>query len=153
MPIGTRSAIPFVVIAFAGILLGGAVSAASAPSANYTASWAAAYLVLVVGVAQLALGIGQALLAPHQPSARIITAEAVVYNVANLAVLIGTLVDRTVIVDLGGVLMIAALVLFLVAVRGAQTQHRWLLHGYRTVIAILVVTTPIGLIISALNGS
>lgn len=148
-----RSALPFAVISAVSVVLGGAVSAASAPNANYTASWAVAYLVLVAGVAQLALGATQALLTPEPPSPRIITAEVLAYNLANVAVLVGTLVSQTVIVDLGGVLMIVALVLFLWAVRGARASNTWLLYGFRIVVAILVVTTPIGLIISAVRGS
>jgi len=152
LPSRIRPAIPFAVIAIVSIVLGGAVSAASAPTANYTASWAVAYLVLVAGVAQLALGVAQALLTPEAPSSRMITAEVVIFNLANVAVLLGTLADQTVVVDLGGVLMIVALVLFLVTVRGARTTNRWLLYGFRFVVAVLVVTTPIGLIISAIRG-
>ncbi|MBB2890990.1 hypothetical protein [Flexivirga oryzae] len=152
LPSGIRSAVPFTVIAAVGIVLGGAVSAASAPNANYTASWAVAYLVLVVGIAQLALGVAQALLAPEPPSSRTIAAQVLTYNLANVAVLVGTLVGRTVIVDLGGVLMLVSLVLFMWASRGARTTNTWLLYGFRVVVAILVVTTPIGLIISAVRG-
>ena len=48
-------------------LLGGCVAAASSVAPSETASWAAAYLVLVGGVAQVFLGLGQVLVA--RPSA------------------------------------------------------------------------------------
>lgn len=153
MGIMNRSAVPFVVIGIAGIVVAGAVSAASASAPSYTSSWAVAYLVLVVGVSQLALGLGQSRLAAVQPSRRVVAAEAVTFNAANIAVLVGTIMVWPVLTDVGGALFIGALALFVWGVRTACTRERWLLYGFRAVIVVLIVTTPIGLVIAALRAS
>lgn len=143
-----RTGLPFVIIGSVSIILGGLISAASAASPSYTASWAVAYIVLVAGVAQLVLGIGQAQLASRQPSARVIAGEAIALNLANLAVLAGTLIAAPALVDVGAGLLVIALAMFVWAVRGARTHSAWLLHGFRIMIVILAVTAPIGLLIA-----
>lgn len=148
----SRSTTPFVVIGSISIVLGGAVSAASAPSPSYTASWAVAYVVLVAGMAQLALGLGQARLAVKQPSATMIAAEVITLNVANIAVLVGTIMIWTILTDVGGGLFIIALALFVWAVRAAHAHNKWMLYGFRVVIAICIVTTPIGLVIASVRA-
>jgi len=130
------------------IIAGGLVAAVTAISPTRHATWAAAYLVLVVGVAQLGIGVGQALLAPKTPSSRLITAELLTWDIGNAGVIAGTLLNRVGLVDLGGVLLAVSLVLFLLGVRGHAGQNRWLLYGYRLLIAIVLVSIPIGLTIS-----
>ena len=63
---------------------------ATAPAPSEHGSWAAAYLMLVCGVAQLDLGIRQALLAPGTPSLRVI-AVGPDGTPGNAAILAGTL--------------------------------------------------------------
>src|SRR5664280_2796146 len=70
VPARRSAALPFAAVGAACIVAGGLVAAVSAPAPSEHASWAAAYLVLVVGVAQAALGVGQALLALRVPSRR-----------------------------------------------------------------------------------
>ena len=130
------------------IIAGGLLAAVTAISPTRHATWAAAYLVLVVGVAQLGIGVGQALLAPKTPSSRLITAELLTWDIGNAGVIAGTLLNRVGLVDLGGVLLAVSLILFLLGVRGHAGQKRWLLYGYRLLIAIVLVSIPIGLIIS-----
>ncbi len=130
------------------IIAGGLVAAVTAIAPTRHATWAAAYLVLVVGVAQLGIGMGQALLAPKTPSSRLITAELLTWDIGNAGVIAGTLLGRVGLVDLGGVLLAVSLVLFLLGVRGHAGQKRWLLYGYRLLIAIVLVSIPIGLTIS-----
>jgi hypothetical protein len=84
------------------------VAAVTAPAPTQTGTWAAAYLVLVVGVAQLALGAGQALLASMALRSRLVLAELVLWNVANGAVLAGTLVGVQSLIDAGGGLLVVA---------------------------------------------
>jgi hypothetical protein len=148
-----RSAIPFAILGSVSIIAGGLLSAAAAPTANYTASWAVAYIVLVAGVAQLVLGIGQAQLAPHQPSGRIVAVESVAFNLANVAVLVGTVIGAAWIVDVGAAFIVIALALFIWSVRGTGSANRWMLYGFRAVIVIVLVTTPIGLVIAHLKGA
>jgi hypothetical protein len=143
-----RTAIPFLVIGGISIIGGGIASAAAAASPSYTSSWAVAYIVLVAGVAQLVLGIGQAQLASTQPSARVIAGEAVALNLANIAVLLGTLAVMPVLSYVGAGLLVIALVTFVWAVRGNHSRNRWLLYAFRTIVVILAVTAPIGLVIA-----
>jgi hypothetical protein len=150
---GGLSLTPFVAIGGMSVIVGGFVSAATAFSPSYTASWAVAYLVLVAGIGQIILGLGQEWLALGQPSARIILGEVVLFNAANIAVLAGTLTTSLVLVDLGGGLFLIALALFLWRVRAARTDSKWILYGFRLVIGILIVSTPIGLIIASMRAS
>lgn len=134
-----------------GVLGGGAVSAASAPAASENASWAAAYLVLVVGVAQLALAAGAAWLpAERPPSAGLLGWEFLAWNLGNAGVLVGTLTGASVLTDVGGALILVALVLALVAVRGAP-RSLWLL-AYRVIVVVVAVSVPVGLVIERLQG-
>lgn len=141
-------AFPFMAMGGISIIAGGLLAAVTAIAPTRHATWAAAYLVLVVGVAQLGIGVGQALLAPKTPSSRLITAELLTWDIGNAGVIAGTLLNRVALVDLGGVLLAISLVLFLLGVRGHPGQKRWLLYAYRLLIAIVLVSIPIGLTIS-----
>jgi len=143
-----RAGIPFLIIGGLSVIAGGAISAVAAASPSYLASWAVAYIVLVAGVAQLVLGIGQAQLASRRPPAWAIVAEVVALNLANVAVLIGSLADIRVLSYIGAALLVIALALFVWAVRGKHSRNRWMLYGFRVVVVILAVTAPIGLVIA-----
>jgi len=146
-----RSAIPFAIIAGVSIIAAGFISAITAFSPSYTASWAVAYLVLVVGVAQLALGFGQAWLAGEVPSKTLIIAEVVLFNLANLATLLGTLLAWMALVYIGAVLMIIALAFFLWGTRIAKPGKIWIVYGFRAIVFILIVSAGIGLVIASLK--
>lgn len=137
----------------ASVVIGGLLSAATAPAPSYTASWAVAYIVLVAGVAQVVLGIGQGHLAPTQPSGRVVAIEVIAFNLANVAVLVGTVMAAAWVVDSGAAFLIVALALFIWSVRGAGSRNRWMFYGFRAVIVVVVVTTPIGLVIAHLKGA
>lgn len=143
-----QSMTPFAVVGSISIVSGGVVSAATAASPSYSASWVVAYLVLVAGVAQLVLGIGQAQLAAKQPSRRVIAAEVIAFNLANVAVIAGTLLGIPVLVYIGAALLVIALAVFVWAVRGGLTHNTSLLYGFRAMVVILIVSTPIGLVIA-----
>ncbi|HEY5019315.1 MAG TPA: hypothetical protein VII59_21295, partial [Streptosporangiaceae bacterium] len=85
------AASPFVAMGTACVVAGGLVAAAVAMAPSELGSWAAAYLVLVGGVAQVALGAGLALLAPRPPGRRAVIAGLAGWNAGNGAVLAGTL--------------------------------------------------------------
>lgn len=150
-----RPALPFIVIGGAAIVAGGLVSAASALTPSYTASWAVAYLVLVVGVAQLILGLGQSSLATKRLAGGLIVGEAAAFNLGNVGVLAGTVFGQPVVVYVGAALIVAAQALFLWAVRGGWSVHRpghtALRWGYRTLIVVLLVSIPVGLVIASLR--
>jgi len=145
----TRSAIPFTIIAGISIIAAGFISAITAFSPSYTASWAVAYLVLVVGVAQLALGFGQAWLAEELPSKALLIAEVILFNLANLATLLGTLLAWMALVYIGAVLMIISLALFIWGTRIAKPGKIWVVYGFRAIVFILIVSAGIGLLIAS----
>lgn len=141
-------ALPFIALGAISIVAGGLVAAVTAISPTRHASWAAGYLVLVVGVAQVGIGAGQALLAPNTPSRGLITAELLSWVIGNAGVIAGTLMNRTTLVDLGGALLAISLVLFILGARGHTGRARWPLYLYRLLITVVLVSIPIGLIIS-----
>lgn len=137
------------------VVAGGLVAAATAPTPSTHASWAAAYLVLVGGVAQVALGWGQAVLAPHLPSRRRVLAQIAAWNAGNTAVLAGTLTGITLVVDLGGALLVVGLALLAHAVRGGVRSGgqlaRWARYGFGLLVLILLVSIPIGLLLARIG--
>lgn len=143
------AASPFAALGTACVIAGGLVAAAVATAPSQLGSWAAAYLVLVGGVTQVALGAGPALLAPRSPGRRAVAAELVGWNAGNGAVLAGTLLGATWLADVGGAALIAALALAFAGIRGAVRHPAWPLHLYRAVIALVLVSIPVGLVIGA----
>lgn len=146
-----RPAVPFVVVGSACVVAGGIVAAATAHSPSEHASWAVAYLVLVGGVAQLALALGQALFATDLPSRRAVTWEFAAWNLGNAAVLVGTLLDLLLLTDVGGALLVLTLALLVRAVRGARPS--WPLRLYRLLVVVVLVSIPIGLVLARMGPS
>ena len=156
----------FAIPGFGCIIGGGLVAAAIAPAPTEHGAWAVAYLVLVGGIAQLALGAGQRLLTPRTPrtpTSAAIRAQVVGWNAGNAVVIAGTLADLTVLVSIGGAVLVGVLASFVFAVRGAAGGERgrpdagapgrpdWLLYGYRALVVVLLVSIPIGLVLSHLR--
>ncbi|WP_207346067.1 hypothetical protein [Arthrobacter sp. E3] len=148
-----KSALPFAIPGAVSIVLGGVVSAASAGAPSYLSAWAVAYLVLVCGVAQLVLGMGQAGLASKRPTTSLLTFQAVALNLSNAAVLLGTLAGVPVLSYVGAALLFLALGLFIWGVRGTRPQNAWLLWGFRFMVFVLLISAPIGLVISHLRAA
>lgn len=164
-----RAALPFAVLGVVFVVIGGLVSAATAPVASEHGSWAAAYLVLVAGVSQAGLGVGQAMLARRVPSRRVLNVELVTWNVGNAAVIAGTLLETTALVDVGGVVLLVTLALMIRAVRGAGggavpvaeaevgagvgavRPAGWMLLTFRILVLVLLVTIPIGLVLARIG--
>lgn len=136
---------PFRVIGTAWVIAGGLVAAVTGPLHLEHGSWAAAYQVLVAGVAQNAFGTAQRALAPRRPSARIVTAELIGWNLGSMAVIGGTLIRSPYVVDGGGALLVAALALMIHTVRGKGSRPAWALWLYRTLLVVILVSIPIGL--------
>ena len=140
-----------VVIGGAAIVVGGLVAAVTDPLGWAVGSWAAAYLVLVAGAAQVAYGLLQRPLARTAPSTGMVTWQLVLFNLGNAAVIIGTVVDTPAIVYVGSGLLVIALVLFLAAVRHRTAAHPLAVWTYRAITAILLVSIPIGSVLSTLR--
>lgn len=153
MNIDRRHAIaPFAVLGTLCVIAGGLVAAATAPVASLHGSWAAAYLVLVAGVSQVGLGVGQGLLAPRAPSTSHVASVCALWNAGNAAVLAGVLTDLVPVVDIGGALLVIALALVVLGARGGATTgqrtRRWTLYGFRLLVLVLLVSIPVGLVLT-----
>lgn len=136
---------PFAVAGAAAIVAGGGLAAAiAAPSPTRHGVWAVAYLVLVLGVGQLLLGAGQALLASEPPPPGSAAAAAVAFNLSGAAIILGVVTDHIVVLDAGSALLFAVLVWLLYGVRRGR-RRGWALFGYRAFIAALTVSIPIGM--------
>lgn len=133
-------------IGLAFVILGGLVAAVTTPAGWVHGAWAAAYLVLVTGVAQAGLGLGQAVLATNPPSTGLVSAELACWNVGSAAVILGTVAGTPAVVSAGGVLLVVALAMFVYGVRG-RAQRR-LLWPYRLLVLLLLVSIPVGLVLS-----
>ena len=148
--IRVRSAAPFAAVGVACIVAGGVVAAATAHAPTEHALWAVAYLVLVGGVGQLALGTGQAWLAGAPPSTAVLAVEFAAWNVGNAAVITGTIAGLVWLTDLGGVLLVLALALLLTGTAGARPG--WALRSYRILVALILVSIPVGLVLARVRG-
>lgn len=137
----------------ASVIVGGVVAAVTSPLRLDHGSWAAAYLVLVNGVAQVALDRAQRALAVDRPSRAIVATELATWNLAGLAVIGGTLLRTPLVVDVGGVLLVIALALMIRTVRGRTAGPRWALWTYRLLLVIVLVSIPIGLVLARLRAS
>lgn len=137
----------FVAIGSIAIIAAGLGAAATAGTPSYLASWAVAYLVLVVGAAQIALGLGQALLKPEMPSGRLVAGELVLFNLGNVAVLAGSLLSLPSFTTIGSTLVIIALAVLFWVTRNSKHGF-WLRYSYWLLILILFVSVFIGLVIA-----
>lgn len=144
-----RAAAPFVLLGAGCVIGGGLASAATAPGATVHTAWAVAYLVLVAGVAQIVLGVGQVLMADALPSSRTLAAQLLTWNLGNAAVLAGALLNVTALTDVGGALLVVALALVLAATRRGRTGR--LAMGLRILVAVLLVSIPVGLVLQAID--
>jgi hypothetical protein len=128
------------------IVLGGLVAAVTGPLHFDRGSWLAAYLVLVCGVAQCAIGRQRPVLgAAPLPAAR----QWVLFgcwNVGNA----GALVSIPVITDAGGLLLAAGLVLAVAGTRQARRPGVALL--VRAFYLVLLVSIPVGLVLAHLRA-
>lgn len=144
------------------VILGGLIAAMTAPLALTRGSWAAAYLVLVVGVAQVAMGMARQQWTAADARRHGGWWQLACWNIGSIGVIAGTLLGATAIVAVGSALLVAALVLaFLASLaavgdsdtrhsarrRGAR-RHRAVLIGYRALLIVLTVSIPIGVILS-----
>lgn len=95
------------------VLLGGLVAAVAEPLDLARGSWVAAYLVLVGGVAQCAMGHARAWSAAAAQPRRWGWVQIGAWNLGNAVVIGGTLAGRAPVVDLGAVLLVVAVAIAL----------------------------------------
>jgi uncharacterized membrane protein len=138
------TSVPFRVLGAVWVIAGGLTAAVTGPLALDNGSWAAAFSVLIGGVAQYTFGVVQASLASQRPSSRIVAGQLVTWNAGCLTVILGTVLTMPIIVHVGGLLLVAALILLIVTVRG-RTEPRWALWLYRGLLVVILLSIPIGL--------
>ncbi|MDN5892737.1 MAG: hypothetical protein L0H93_01825, partial [Nocardioides sp.] len=134
----------------AQIVAGGRGAALTGPRDIHKGSWLAAYLVLVGGVAQCALGRTQASLAPTPAPGQVARVQYASWNIGNLLVVVGSLTSEPYVVDVGGLLLLPALVVAALTTR--RSRGGVVLWGFRAVLLLLAVTMPIGLALAHLRS-
>lgn len=141
-------ATPFALAGALSIVAGGVLaSVIAAPAPTRHGVWAVAFLILVLGVGQLVLGAGLTLLPAEPAGTRVAVVGCTLFSAAGVAIMTGVVSGYIVVFDIGAALMFGTLVLFLFGVR--HGGHRgWPLYGYRLVIAVLLVSIPIGTLIT-----
>ncbi|WP_193314540.1 hypothetical protein [Georgenia ruanii] len=138
-------------VGFLCIVIGGLVAAVTGPTGFQHGSWAAAYLVLVAGVAQLGLAAGQAWLPARPPTRRTVVGELATWNAGNVAVLAGTVAGAVLPVVAGGLALVVALVLFIHGVKAPRPGWTTWLTAYRLLAGVVAVSIPVGLVLSAVR--
>ena len=143
-------ALPFLLIAALAIVAGGAIAAAMAHAPGRKVLWAVAYLVLVVGVTQAVLGVGQALLATREASRSVRVVEWVMFNLGSAGVMGGTLCTVRLLVVAGTLLFAASLVMFLLATR--ESSGHWPILAYRALLVFIGGSAVVGLVLGLLRA-
>lgn len=138
-----RAARWFVITAVLAIIAAGLISALTAHAGSRALMWVVAYLVLVVGIAQGVLGLGQALLPEKPPSARWHLGQWLAFNAGNAGVIAGRWLEWHGLVGFGTALFAFALIGFLISVRG---RGGWMLWLYRGVLWITLLGAATGLV-------
>jgi hypothetical protein len=133
------------------VVAGGLVAAITGPLALEKGSWLAAYLVLVCGVAQCALAVQDRALTSTDASAGRLRTRLLGWNAGNALVIVGVLAATPIVVDLGGILLLAVLIAAAVATRSRSAPGRVVL--YRVGLGLLIVSIPIGLALAHLRAA
>lgn len=138
-------------IAFGGmqVVLGGLVAAVSGPLALSRGSWLAAYLVLVGGVAQIAMG---GVASKRRTGNRRVLAQLLGWNIGNGAVMTGTMTSTPYVVDAGGIVLMAVLAILFRDTLHATQLTRWVRLAYLAMLAVLVASVPVGLALAHLRA-
>lgn len=134
---------PFLWTALLALLVAGFVAAATIHAPSSHLMWMVAYLVLVGGVAQGVLGLGQSWLPSELPSPTWRRVQWWLFNLGNLGVIAGTLRVQPWLVSAGTATFVAALVTFLLGVRHGGSG--WLLHAFRAVLVVTSLGACVGL--------
>lgn len=142
-----RAAAPTVVTGVIAVIAGGLVAAIEAHRPVVPLVWMSAYLVLVVGVAQIVFGAGQAGLARQVPGTGLVSAQWLLFNLGNTGVIGGTLIMWFPLVAVGTALFVVGIVLFFVGTR--HSEHRLWRAGYWLLLTLLLVSSIVGLLLSA----
>ncbi|WP_010549288.1 hypothetical protein [Brachybacterium paraconglomeratum] len=147
-----RADLPFRLLALVWVIAGGLTAAVTGPLGLEHGSWSAAFQVLVGGVLQGVLGIAQYGLAARAPGRAVLLAELLAWNLGGLAVIGGTVLGAPLLVDAGGALLVATMVLMLRAVGRRAQGPAWLLWVFRAALVLTAVSIPVGLVLAHLRA-
>ena len=136
---------PFLLIGSLCTIAGGLVAAVTRPTGFVLGSWTAAFLVLVGGVAQIALGAGQGWLAYQPPPIRRVRVEVAFWNLGVGATIVGTLTGTPIVTTAAGCALVVALGLFIATTKAPNSTRRSGRVVFRAVAGIVLVSIPIGL--------
>lgn len=151
-----RRMVPFVVPGVLGVVVGGLLAAVIAPAPTERATWAVAYLVLVWGVAQVGLGVGQGLCASRLPTG-LVGAQVTGWNLGCAAVVAGTASGVPAVTDVGAAVLAVTLILLARGLTGGLASRRagvpsWARWSYGLLITVLLVSIPVGLTLLRLRS-
>lgn len=136
---------PFVLVSALCVVAGGFVAALSRPMAFDLGPWLAAYLVLVGGVGQALLGLGQAWIAEEQPVRATVWAEILGWVLGSAVVVAGSVGSSPLLTTVGAVVMALTLGAF---GRSARSRsHRsppWPAATYWVLLVFLFVSVLTG---------
>jgi hypothetical protein len=144
----TAETVAFAGLAGALIVAGGLVAAVNSATPFAHGSWLAAYLVLVGGVAQLALGAAPVVLPAPVSSTWLRRAQLALWNAGIAIVAAGVFADALAIVVAGSVLVLAALAAFAYGGGPVRPQAATRVMLYRLVILVLAVSVAIGSVLA-----
>lgn len=133
---------PFAWVGIAAIVVAGVVGAAMARRHSQQLVWAMAYLNLVVGLGQWALGAGQLRLVERPPARTTVWAQWLLLNVGHAGVIAGTLFRSFAVVAVATVPYLLAMAWFAWRVRAGRAGT--LLLGYRVLVALLSLSALTG---------
>lgn len=162
-PVARAWLLPFLWAGGACIVGGGMLAAVTAYVTTEKTAWATAYLVLVGGAAQIALGAAVTWLRPDAPHRSGWVAFAC-WNLGNAGVIAGQLAALIVLTDVGSVILVVALALMLVSVarrapgRGVAhhgptpahlaQRHPVLLWVFRSILVVLGAGIVVGTVLA-----
>ncbi|KXT58886.1 hypothetical protein ACE11G_03220 [Gordonia sp. PS3] len=132
----------------AAVIAGGLVAAVARPLDLAKGSWLAAYLVLVCGVALIAIGIAQQR-APQPMSARFHAPQLTGWIAANALVIAGSLTDTPAVVDVGSILLLVVLAATWRAGLRLLGSKAPAAYAYLAVLTVLIVSVPIGMVLAS----
>lgn len=130
------------------VLAGGFAAAAGGVTPSAHLSWVSAYLVLVCGSAQILLGGGQALVVFSPLRSQVVAAQFASFNLANAAVIAGTLSKLAGVLYAGSALFLMSLGLFAWATKEANLRNPLVTLSYRVALLVLAVSVPIGVVLA-----
>lgn len=155
MVLSRSSALGLLVAGAVSIVLGGLVAAVTGPFDLEHGSWAAAYLVLVSGVAQWVMGQARSWQAGSPAEKWWGWRQFGFWNLGNVAVMAGTFAGWPWLVGLGSVSLVAALVIALLAEgnprrsAGGERIAPPLVHlAYAAMLLVLALSIPVGMTLS-----